>query len=47
VKKKLALSLVTLVGVLCLLVPATSSAAPTCVRRDVGMVHIQIGYCRR
>lgn len=44
-KKKALLLIVALVGVLALLVPATSSAAPTCIERTVGKVHIQIGYC--
>ena len=45
-KKKLALSLVTLAGVLSLLVPATSSAKlpPVCIEKTA-KVHIQIGYC--
>jgi hypothetical protein len=45
-KKKALLLILALVGVLALLVPATSSAVPpVCVERTVGKLHIQVGYC--
>ena len=45
--KKLAVLLVSLVGVLALLVPATSSAKsqPLCFRYRAGQVHVIVGYC--
>ena len=48
-KKKALLLIVAIVGVLALLVPATSSAGPlkngACVEQTVGQLHIQVGYC--
>jgi hypothetical protein len=47
-KRKLALSIVTLAGVLSLLVPATSSAdhrGPLCVHQKMGKVNVIVGYC--
>ena len=51
-KKRLAFWLVALVGILSLLVPVAANASgstaklrPVCVKRHVGNLNIQIGYC--
>ena len=47
VTKRLVVLLVSLVAVIALLVPATSSAKsrPLCVQKRVGQVHVIVGYC--